>query len=442
MAAVITGVALTGAGASYLFALHEANGFMDGQLRQVASIAGPPLRIKTSFFGASDPEDNLRVQIWPVDGGLPQTVPDEIGIPRQPRAGFATIEVGRTGYRVFTSIDVAGTVQVSQEVAVRQELAESAAVQAAIPLLFLIPVGFVIVGWSMGRALADLKLLATKVEGLPPDSREPLDLAQVPIEIAPLVVAMNRLIERLRVSLDQQRKFLSDAAHELRTPLTALRLQIGNLDASASTADPITIEDLQHGIRRASTLIEQLLRVARYDAAADVHQCIDVDLCSIVVAAIADHVALAESRSIDLGVTAQEPAPFCGDPGDLRILFGNLIDNALKYTPNGGVVDIAVSGRNGAVGITITDTGPGIDPSLLTRVFDRFFRGPPSTVDGSGLGLAICSSVAAQHGLTITLRNRLDRTGLCVLVKSQPATTPAHSASVNPEATPAPSRMS
>ena len=419
MAAVITGVGLVGAAASYLFALHEANSFMDSQLRQVAGIAGPALRSKPSSSGATDPEDNIVVQVWSLDGVL-QAVPSDVGIPRQPRVGFASVDVAGTPYRVFTTSDARKTVQVSQQVAVRQELAESAALQAAIPLLFLIPVGLVIVGWAMGRVLADLNLLAAEVERLPLDGREPLDFAHVPREAAPLVVAMNRLIERLRVSLAQQRKFLSDAAHELRTPLTALQLQIGNLNASRSGTTAMALDDLRHGIQRASTLVEQLLRVARYDAAADVRQCIDVDLASIVLAAIADHIALAESRSIDLGITAQEPAPFRGDPSDLRILFGNLIDNALKYTLDGGVVDLAVARLDDTIEVSITDTGPGIDPALLTRVFNRFFRAAPAGIEGSGLGLAICKAIADQHGLTLTLSNRWDRTGLRVAVMGRP----------------------
>lgn len=130
-------------------------------------------------------------------------------------------------------------------------------------------------------------------------------------------------------------------------------------------------------------------------------------------------VSLAESRAVDLGVTSSEPASIVGGERELRILFGNLIDNAVKYTPEGGIVDVAVAAGPGGPVVTISDTGPGIDPAKLPRVFDRFFRAAAS-VEGSGLGLAICKAIADRHGLAVTLSNRSDRTGLRVVVAQRP----------------------
>ena len=421
MTALITGVGLLGAVLAYGLALREANRFMDGQLRQIALNAGPGLPEQDVPALRQDPEDDFVVQIWNAEGTEVHAVPPGVDIPRQTRPGFANVKALGAGWRVFMSSDGAQAIQVSQRREVRRELAASAALQTALPLLILIPVGWLVVGWAMGRVLADLRRLAAEVERLPAESREPIDLAHVPIEAAPLVVAMNRLIERLRLTLAQQRKFLSDAAHELRTPLTALNLQIANLRGDVRDAAPADVEELRLGAKRAATLVDQLLRMARYDADASAPEPHEVDLRGIVLAAVADHVALAESRSVDLGVTSSEPAPMTGDARDLRVLFGNLIDNAVKYTPEGGVVDVAVTGRAGRPEVVICDTGPGIAQGLMPRVFDRFYRAAPVGVEGSGLGLAICRSIAERHGLTLTLANRGDRSGLRVVVGPAPA---------------------
>lgn len=417
MTGLITGVGLAGAVIAYGLALREANGFMDGQLRQIALNAGPGLREQGAPALHDDPEDDFVVQIWNAAGTKVHAVPPGVDIPRVDGAGLFTRDALGARWRVFASGDGMQTIQVSQRMEVRQEIAESAALQAAAPILLTIPIGWLVVGWAMGRVLADLRRLAIEVERLPVESREPIDLARVPVEAVPLVVAMNRLIERLRGTLTQQQKFLSDAAHELRTPLAALNLQIANIAGPARSIVPEDIDDLRRGARRAETLVDQLLRMARYDATADIRERTAVDLQTIVLAAVADHVALAESRSIDLGVTSAEATPLFGEPRDLRILFGNLVDNAVKYTPRGGIVDVAVAAcPGGGCEVSIADSGPGIDASLLPRVFDRFFRAAPAGVEGTGLGLAISKAIAERHGMQVTVANRTDQSGLRVVV--------------------------
>ena len=310
---LIAVVGLGGAAIAYGLALREANRFMDSQLRQIALNTGPGLREQTGDLPRHDPEDDIVVQIWTAVGAPVHASPSGALIPRQSTPGFHTVETGGERWRIYASSDPSQTIQVSQQVEVRRELAESAASQAALPVLAVIPIGWLVIGWAVERILGDLRRLADTIAALPAESREPIDVAQVPAEIAPLLRAMNILVERLRLSVAQQRKFLSDAAHELRTPLTALSLQIANLGVGDRPPAAADIQDLERGARRAAALVDQLLRMARYEATSALDNHLEIDLTAVVLDAVADHVPLAESRAIDLGVLSRDPMPTKGD---------------------------------------------------------------------------------------------------------------------------------
>ena len=201
-----------------------------------------------------------------------------------------------------------------------------------------------------------------------------------------------------------------------------MNLQIANLERRGRAGARDALAELKLGARRATSLVEQLLRMARYDAAPDGDEQVDLDLQAVLLGAVADHVALAESRSIDLGVVVSQAAHYRGSERDLRVMFGNLIDNAIKYAPEGGIVDVGIAAFGREVEITIADTGPGIPVELLQRVFDRFFRAAAAEVEGSGLGLAVAAAIASRHGLAIELANRADGPGLRARVFNSPRT--------------------
>lgn len=166
------------------------------------------------------------------------------------------------------------------------------------------------------------------------------------------------------------------------------------------------LPELARGAGRASSLVDQLLRMARYDADSTPtdHQVFDV--VGLVIARMADFVGLAESKDIDIGLVSAEPSRLKGGERDIGLLVANLIENAVRYTPPHGVVDIGVRRDGGAVVIEVADSGGGIPEDLLERVFDRFFRAPGAGSEGTGLGLAICKAIARRHGLSLTLHNR------------------------------------
>jgi two-component system OmpR family sensor kinase len=249
-----------------------------------------------------------------------------------------------------------------------------------------------------------------------------LPLDRVPREIAPLVLSFNSLLTRLRDAFATQRRFVQDAAHELRTPITAVSLQLENLRGDFAAGAPAQrFAQLEAGVLRAQRLVDQLLRLSRQESAPEATRSA-VNVQQVLHESINTLITLADQRGIDLGLDAAgvpaEAAMLTCASADLRSVVDNMIENALRYSPEGGVVDVRVLNRHGKLAIEVADTGPGIPAELLDRVFDRFFRVPGGEARGSGLGLAIAQSAAQRCGMSITLRNRDDRSGLIARVET------------------------
>lgn len=224
-----------------------------------------------------------------------------------------------------------------------------------------------------------------------------------------MVRALNALLSRLSAALDTQKAFVADAAHELRTPLAAVQIQaqlVGRAQDDDTRREALA--DLNEGIARATRLAEQLLALARSEPDGKAVET-RVDLDELLEGCVRGYVLVAQERGVDLGIEASESASVKGDPDSLRVMFNNLIDNATKYTPRGGRVDVCVKLEGGNPLVEIADTGPGIPGEERERVFDRFYRvgegvnRPRTDVAGSGLGLAIVRRIAVQHGATVSL---------------------------------------
>jgi signal transduction histidine kinase len=204
----------------------------------------------------------------------------------------------------------------------------------------------------------------------------------------------------------------------LRTPLAAISLQVNNLKAAVGSDGKLAqrLADLEAGSQRASALVGQLLRLARFEAAADTRPDQCIALVPLVMDSLGRFAPLAEHRAIDLGLS-QEAAPMVeGVEEEVRALIDNLIDNAIRYTPEGGTVDVILRTDNARPVLEVRDTGPGIPDASLPRVFERFFRAGPPDTEGSGLGLSIAKAAADRNHITFTLRNRADRSGLSAVL--------------------------
>jgi two-component system OmpR family sensor kinase len=237
--------------------------------------------------------------------------------------------------------------------------------------------------------------------------------------VQPLVAALNGLLTRLDAALGRERAFMADAAHELRTPLTALHLQMAMLArASGESERGVAMERLSQGVQRAIRLVEQLLALARQEPRSAPRR-EPVALEPLAREIITELVPLADARRIDLGLSASRPLTVSADPEALRTLLRNLVDNAVRYSGDGGRVDVALEeesqpGREGRPQLIVSDTGPGIPPEERARVFDRFYRRAGTTPPGSGLGLAIVKAIADAHGAEVRLDTGPDGRGLRV----------------------------
>ena len=402
---------------SYRLAKDQAAEFLDGQLLQVASNVGTgtPGR-RSSSRPRSRPRRPARGDDLETGRQSGPQPPEGVNIPRQSRTGFTDLTAMGHRWRVFTAAHGGREVQVAQRMDVREEIARGAALGAAVPVLILIPLSWLVVGWSINHTLGRLNAFARDIATRGESAAAPIPLAEIPAEVVPVVNSMNGLIERLRGALDTQKRFLADAAHELRTPLAAMQIEVEGLSSATTELLAERKSALAQGMRRANALVAQLLRLARLDEPAP-FATETIDAAQLLLDCVGDHVAIADRKGVDLGVDARAEASISGNREDLRVLFSNLIENAVRYTPAGGTVDVSLKVRGSRAVVETLDTGCGLPPGAETRVFDRFYRGAPGT-EGSGLGLAIARRIAERNGLVLTVENRPDgRSGVLARVE-------------------------
>lgn len=410
-------VSLLAALVTYSRVFNESSALFDYQLRQMAlSLRGQVTLAPSIEIPPDQGDSDFVVQIWDLFGT--RTYLSRPGLPliNQVVLGYTNLSLHGAGWRAYGLATPQGVIQIAQPIRVREALARAAALRVVIPLLLLLPVMVSFVAWIVGRGLLPLQHVTAEVQRRDVRSLAPLTGVNLPLEIAPLVDELNRLLERLQQSFAAQRAFIADAAHELRSPLTALRLQLQLLDR-APTADARTEarEQLGAATERSIHMVEQLLALARSEPQETVGELATVDLAVVAAEATADARVLAVTRSIDLRLDAEPALVGAADHDALRTLARNLVDNAVRYTPAGGSVEVhSRASADGSV-LEVRDTGPGIAPAARERVFDRFYRPPGTTSSGSGLGLAIVKAVAARHSAQVTLSEAAGG-GLCATV--------------------------
>jgi two-component system OmpR family sensor kinase len=404
--AAITIAAVAQASIAYRTALNDADQIFDYHMQQMAlSLRSRVPLTSTETADADTPisgNDDLVVQVWSPDGVRVFRSASHAHLPQRAVLGFSNVRANGTTYRIFSIQTDNQTVQVAQDLAVRRSMASNLALRTLGPIAVMMPILMLVVWWVVSGSLEPVARVRKQVASRQADDLSPVSEAGLPDEVRPLVQELNLLFGRVRTAFDAQQHFVADAAHELRTPLAALKLQVQSLERSDSPdAKRVAVGRLTAGIERATRLVEQLLVLARQEASVAPRQ--RIDIAAAARRAVADMAGVAQARGIDLGLPRADVAEVEGQPDALMILLRNLVDNAIKYTPHGGTVDVSVVAEAGGVRVIVEDSGPGIPPAERERVFDRFYRVPGSDAAGSGLGLAIIKSIAERHGATLAL---------------------------------------
>ncbi len=384
----------------YRTAYDEAAELFDYQLQQMG-IALRDRIFEGGGGGGSGAEDFV-IQVWRADGAVVFVSSARL-VPVRAPVGLSTVTADGGDWRVFRIDAQNQIVQVAQPMSLRRDRAAKAALRVVVPLLIALPLLAVLIWFVVGRGLAPLTGLARSVAARGPRALDPLPETTVPDEVRPLVASLNDLLARLGRARDRERAVIGDAAHELRTPLAAVALQLQLLERVPEGPErEEALARLKAGVGRSARLVQQLLDLARQDEAATDRLPAQVDLAAVAREVVVEQAPQAQAHGIDLGLDASA-AQVEGDAEGLRVALGNLVDNAIRYTPTGGKVDVRVRTAGEEVIAEVLDTGPGIPLAERERVFDRFYRGGTAAGSGSGLGLAIVREIARRHGATLEL---------------------------------------
>ncbi|MYM27989.1 two-component sensor histidine kinase [Duganella sp. CY15W] len=398
----------------YKLADHEADEQSDQRLRLLAWSLPLQAQQDWQLPHENDPDDRFDVQAWRADGVPVHLSVAAPALPFPRPQGFSTVAHQGQRWRVYSDTVSGFNVQVSQPIAIRQRVAAEMALRIAPPLLLLLPAMAIMIWVVVGRSMQPLEKLTQAVRGRTPAALQPLAATGLPPELHPIVMALNVLLGKVESAIATQRNFVADAAHELRSPLTALKLQLQLAERAEDGARQTAFRKLHERLDRATHLVQQLMTLARQEqgGAPPVPQ--RVDLLKLARQVVADHAIYAESKQIDLGVSAAIDAlDISAHQEGLAVMLSNLVDNALRYTQPGGRVDVSVGMEHGRPFLRVADNGPGVPEEGRERLFDRFYRPDGNTVWGCGLGLSIVKSVADAHHALIRLNTNGSR-GLMV----------------------------
>ena len=433
---LLIGIVLIASATGFLVYRHvraEIDELYNAHLRQIATLMArewehsPPAQSGTVSIHTPDKrhweEEDYLIQLWRRDGALvteEMPVATRVRIPLAAAPGMQRRRIGGHSWRIYRADSGHVIVQIAQPEQARYPTVNETSAQLLVPLLLQVPLLALLIWFGVRRGLQPLDTLSAAIAQRRPHALSALDNAGQPRELQPLVTTLNDLLARLDAALQQQRDFVADAAHELRTPIAALQLQLDLLQRADSPEErEQSIAQLRSGLQRATHLTQQLLSIARAESAAQTSARDPVDTAALIESVVERHLPLARARQQDLGVTRLDAIAMQCARADIETVLDNLVGNAIRYTPRGGRIDLAVYRDGAAAVFEVTDTGPGIPIAERARIFDRFHRvlqkAPASetseSVAGSGLGLAIVKAVCDRCGAAVGVGAGVDGRG-------------------------------
>jgi two-component system sensor histidine kinase QseC len=366
-------------------------------------------------------EKNLRYQVWGGDGKLLLRSVNAPAEAMTQKDGYS--ESGDADGMVWRHYAVWDMhhhfhIVVSEAHDLRNRLMRRISLHMVAPLALGLPVLVLLLWLSIQQALRPLGVLTREIQGRKPDNLVPLDTDAALAEVRPLVLALNELLLRVTDTLEGERRFTSNAAHELRTPLAAIQAQLHVVRNAENAGErEQALGQLQRGIERGIRLVGQMLVLARLDPDQPLPDSVALNLGDIAQTVCADLAPLALQRKQTLELQVEPGlAPLAGNADMLSMLMSNLIDNAIRYTPQGGHIEVRVGSCPTGLRFQVSDDGPGIPADQRERVFDRFYRLDGQDQPGTGLGLAICQRIAELHNARMTLADGLNGRGVSASV--------------------------
>ena len=325
------------------------------------------------------------------------------------------VKIAYTWVRLEIASAKPALVQVGETLDKRAVLATEIVKGVMLPQFVILPLAVLLVWVGLAYAIKPLNRLEERIRARRPDDLSPLDFHSIPQEVVPLVSSVNDLLMRLQNSINNQKRFLADAAHQLKTPLAGLRMQ-----AELALRDGTSADDLKQSLRqigrasmRATHTVNQLLALARAEGSQSAMAREACDLSALTIEVVQDCLGRALARSIDLGYEGAQPGSpgvtLMGNATLLREMIRNLLDNAINYTPSSAQAPGLVTARvladpsNNILLVQVEDSGPGIAAAERELVLQPFYRTLGNEAEGSGLGLPIVVEIARHHGASVHL---------------------------------------
>lgn len=360
--------------------------------------------------------DHLIFQVWKNDKLLMYSNKTAFSPLNSVPIGYSDKTINGDDWRVYSNFDKANHAKiiVAELYDIRNKLADAIAKNNAYILLVTYPIFGFLIWIIVGLALRSITAVTNAISNRASTYLEPVEAKNIPIEIQPLVLELNELFNRLKLAFERNKRFAADAAHELRTPLAALKAQAQvALKAEQSTERHHALVKVIQSVDRSSHVVAQLLTLSRLGQEEALNDVAPIDLHKLATEIIAYLVPIALEKNIEIELAAPPASSLVlANDTALGILIRNVVDNAIRYTPENGEVKVQILNENDKIILRVTDTGPGIPPDLRERVFERFFRMLGTKAQGSGLGLAIVSQIAELHHASVRLDTPKNGVGL------------------------------
>jgi len=434
---------------SYKDAQHEVGELFDAQLAQSSRVLDALIIYEVSLSNISSVEfkkiqntiDRITVlngdlfregieyerkiafQMWDVKNNLilhsasAPTTPLSIDSVKLNKSGYFNSIIDGKQWRVFstTTEDKKYIMQVGEQYEIRNELTREISVQLVKSSLFSLPILALLIWVAIRKGLSPLARVANEVTKRNKENFDAISLNDIPLEIKPIIYSINNLLSRLKIAFECEQRFTDDAAHELRTPLAALKTQAQvALAAGNNNEKNHALEKITQGVDRASHLVDQMLVIARLEKSSVNRE--SINLYEYIDELTGQFDSVIMGKKLKFYLCGDKNTKVINDISSLTILLNNLLDNAVRYASVSSDITICVSNENDKVQLTIENYGDCISSEDIDRVFDRFYRVPGSSSTGCGLGLAISKQVAEMQGITLSLVNNEEHSGVIAIL--------------------------